>query len=142
MAGKWDEIGGLEYNFSLNALDRRSGADLCDHWPTPITFLGWETGHSVISGNDLPDNDLLKQVMADHGSAAGRSSWDPMLALLAVIGDPSAAGYRCVYGQARVDAENGRNYFTEDISGTHRYVVKQREDLYYAGAINARLTVL
>lgn len=139
MAGKWDEEGGREYNFDKNALTRRSGAKLCDAWPTPVTFLGWEVGASVITGGNLPDGDLLKQVMRDHGSVAGRSSWDPMLALLAVIGDPEKAGYRCVYGKARVDEKDGRNYFSEDPGGCHRYVVKLRDDAYYADAVNARL---
>ena len=139
MAGKWDEEGGREYNFRKNSLTRRSGAKLCAHWPTPITFLGWEVGHSVITGGNLPDGDLLKQVMRDHGSASGRSSWDPMLVLLAIIGDPEQAGYRCVYGKARVDEKDGSNYFTEIPGGPHRYVVKLREDSDYAAAIDAYL---
>ena len=139
MAGKWDEEQGLEYNFYKNAMTRRSGAELCENWQTPITFLGWEVGNSVLTGGSLPDGDLLKQVMADHGSLSGRSSWDPMLSLLAVIGDPEAAGYRCVYGKAAVDPESGSNSFAADPDGTHRYVVKKYDDSYYAEAINSRL---
>ena len=139
MAGKWDEDGGREYNFYKNPLTRRSGAELCAHWPTPITFLGWEVGHSVKTGGELPDGDLLKQVMTDHGSAAGRSSWDPMLILLALTGDPEKAGYRCVYGHAQVDESDGSNHFTEDAAGPHRYVIKTHEDSYYAAAIDSRL---
>ena len=139
MAGKWDEAGGREYNFHLNEITRRSAAELCKFWPTPITFLGWEVGHSVISGRSLPEGDLLKQAMTDHGSANGRSSWDPMLALLAITGDPAKAGYRCVYGHAEVDESDGGNHFTEDPQGPHRYVVKLREDAWYAAAIDARL---
>ena len=139
MAGKWDEDGGREYNFHLNELTRRSGAVLCRDWPTPITFLGWEIGHSVISGGNLPDGDLLKQAMTDHGSPNGRSSWDPMLILLALAGTPEKAGYRSVSGWAEVEATNGRNRFTQDRAGRHRYVIKLYEDSYYADAINARL---
>ena len=139
MAGKWDEDGGREYNFYKNRLTRRSGSELCANWPSPITFLGWEVGHSVLTGGNLPDGDLLKQVLTDHGSAAGRSSWDPMLVLLAIIGDPSGAGYRCVYGKAEVDAADGSNHFAEDPAGRHRYVVKIHEDAYYAAAVNSRL---
>lgn len=139
MAGKWDEPGGREYNFHKNELTRLSGSILCRDWPTPITFLGWEIGHSVISGGNLPDGDLLKQVMKDHGSLNGRSSWDPMLILLALTEDPAKAGYRTVSGWAKVDESDGRNWFTEDPDGQHRYVVKLHEDSYYAEAVNARL---
>ena len=139
MAGKWDENGGKEYNFYKNELTRQSGADLCAFWPTPITFLGYEIGESVISGKNLPDGDLLKQVMTDHGSINGRSSWDPMLVLLALAGEPEKAGYKCVYGKASVNAVDGSNYFTVDPSGSHRYVIKLHDDSFYANEIDKRL---
>ena len=139
MAGKWDEEGGREYNFCRNPLTRCSGHELCAHWPTPITFLGWEVGFDVITGAGLPENDLLRQVMSDHGSVDGRASWDPMLVLLALIGDPERAGYRCVRGRASVDASDGSNTFAESADGPHRYVVKVRSNDFYAAAINARL---
>ena len=139
MAGKWDKQGGREYNFHKNELTRRSAAELCAAWPSPITFLGWEVGYSVKTGRHLPDDDLLKQIMTDHGSADGRSSWDPMLILLAIIGDPARAGYRCVYGHAKVNEKDGSNWFAEDPHGPHRYVVKLFDDAYYANAIDARL---
>lgn len=139
MAGKWDEEHGAEYNFYKNELTRRSGAELCDNWPTPITFLGWEVGNTVLTGGQLPDGDLLKQVMNDHGSPNGRCSWDPMLCLLAVTGDPETAGYRSVYGKASVDPADGSNTFAADPQGPHRYVVKKFNDTYYAEAINSRL---
>ena len=139
MAGKWDEEEGREYNFYKNEMTCRSGAEVCDNWPTGVTFLGYEVGESVKSGGKLPDGDLLKQVMMDHGSVNGRSSWDPMLALLAVTGEPEAAGYRCVYGSAKVDPENGRNRFVPSPNGRHRYVIKLHSDDYYVSAIDARL---
>lgn len=139
MAGKWDEDGGKEYNFYKNELTRRSGAELCRSWHSPITFLGWEVGSSVLTGGNLPDGDLLKQVMIDHHSEKGRSSWDPMLVLLAVLGDPEKAGYRCVYGKAQVDEADGSNHFTESADGLHRYVVKVHDDSFYAEAVNSRL---
>ena len=105
----------------------------------PIIFLGWEVGHTVLTGGQLPDGDLLKQVMNDHGSPNGCCSWDPMLCLLAVTGDPEAAGYRSVYGKASVDPADGSNTFAADPQGPHRYVVKKFNDTYYAEAINSRL---
>ena len=139
MAGKWDEQGGKEYNFYKNGLTRRSGSELCAGWHSPITFLGFEVGESVKTGSYLADGDLLKQVMIDHGSPNGRSSWDPMLILLAITGSPEQAGYRCVYGHAEVDAADGSNYFIENPKGLHRYVIKDHDDSYYADAIDTRI---
>ena len=139
MAGKWSEDGGLEYNFYKNALTRASAAQLCAEWPTPVTFLGWEVGNSVITGGKIPEGDLLKQVLVDHGSANGRSSWDPMLVLLAITGDPEKAGYDTVRGKATVDKATGANHFVPDPTGSHRYVVKKHPDSCYAEAIDRRL---
>ena len=139
MAGKWDEDGGKEYNFACHTISRHAGAKLCRDWPSGITFLGWEVGYPVITAGNLPEDDLLYQVMADHGHPLGRSSWDPMLALLAICGSPEKAGYSAVYGQASLDADTGANHFVESAAGKHRYVKKLHPDSYYADQINARL---
>ena len=139
MGGKWDEDGGREYNFCKNGQTSASASLLCDRWPTPVTFLGWEVGNSVISGGALAEDDLLKQVMIDHGSAQGRSSWDPMLILLALAGDAEKAGYEVVCGRARVEAGTGANHFEREKAGRHRYVIKKHPDSWYASEIDRRL---
>ncbi len=139
MAGKWDEPGGKENNFARNDRASEAGAYVCQACPVPITFLGWEVGASVITGGTLAKTDVLHQVLADHHSAEGRSSWDPMLCLLALIGDEQTAGYRSVRGVARVDAETGRNFFEPRADGAHRYVVKDRADSFYQAAIEKRI---
>ncbi len=140
MAGKWGEVdGGVENNFARNRRASIAAAQLCEQWPTAMTFLGWEVGATVITGTQLPQDDLLKEVMVNHGSGEGRSSWDPMLILLAAAVKPEQAGYECVYGQARVTPEEGRNFFTPSATGRHRYVVKQRPDQWYAAEIDRRL---
>jgi len=58
-----------------------------------------------------------------------------MLVHLAVIGDPARAGYTTVRGTATVDPDTGVNRFTLG-EGSHRYVVKAREDSFYAAAID------
>jgi hypothetical protein len=141
MAGKWDEAGGREYNFYKNEMTRAAGMELCANWPTPVTFLGYEIGETVITGGDLPEGDLLKQVLRDHGSVNGRCSWDPMLINLAVIGDPEAAGYNTVYGRASVDPSDGSNTFAAAPDGQHRYVIKKYDDSFYAEAINSQLVL-
>jgi hypothetical protein len=74
--------------------------------------------------------------MADHGSPNGRSSWDPMLVLLAIIGDEEKAGYEVVKGTARVDEGDGANYFTRSKDGKHAFVVKKKENAYYEKMID------
>ena len=136
MAGKWDKNPDKENNFARNERSRVAANIFCDICPVPITFLGWEVGASVITGGYLEKNDPLYLALCDHGSCDGRSSWDPMLCLLALIGNEEKAEYSVVIGTASVDASTGENYFTVNSEGPHKYVVKQKEDTYYADAIN------
>lgn len=140
MAGKWDEDGGRENNFARNARSRHAGHTFCQLCPVPISFLGWEVGATVISGNELKPDDPLALVLKDHGSPNGRSSWDPMLALLALAGDERTAGYNVVRGMATVDPETGCNHFIEASGGLHCYVVKKHFDAYYQHAINEKIS--
>ena len=132
MAGKWDDDPGREHNFIKTARSRAGAHHFCELCPVPVTFLGWEVGASVRIGESLPEGDVLRQVFADHGSAErGRSSWDPMLAYMALLGDEGAAGYDTVRGTASVDAETGENRFAPSPDGRHCYVVKREADVYY-----------
>ncbi len=139
MAGKWDDNPGSEHNFNLCPRARENAHIFCKKCPVPITFLGFEIGVSVITGGNLPEGDVLHHVLRDHGSANGRCSWDPMTALLAVIGDEAQAGYDVVCGKAFVDPATGENYFEEAADGPHAYVIKKFADAYYAEAINRRI---
>ena len=139
MAGKWDGDGETENNFCRNPRSRVAGHALCKDCPVPITFLGWEAGFDVISGGMLAPDDHLHLALADHGSPNGRSSWDPMLVLMALIGDEEKAGYQTVRGYASVDADTGANHFKKDENGPHAYVIKARENDYYVKKINALL---
>ena len=136
MAGKWDGDGEKENNFCRNARSRGAGKAFCALCPVPVTFLGWEVGYGVITGDRLDEADHLRRVLMDHGSLSGRHSWDPMLVLMALIGDEEAAGYGTVTGWASVDADTGANHFVTDPEGLHAYVVKAYEDGYYADWIN------
>ena len=139
MAGKWDEEPGRENNFTRNNRSRVAGHIFCEKCPVPITFLGWEVGADVITGGELQEGDVLHQALCDHGSGNGRSSWDPMLCLLACVGDEESAGYDVVRGKAWVDPETGANYFQRDEKGPHAYVIKKRENAYYEAAISGRI---
>jgi len=139
MAGKWDGEGESEHNFNNNARARVAAEKLCRLCPAQITFLGWEIGHDVITGKELKDGDVLKELMCVHGSPKGRMSWDPMTALMAIIGDEEEAGYDVVRGFARVDALTGANYFTRDENGPHSFVVKKWENERYERMIEERI---
>ena len=136
MAGKWDKNPDTENNFARNERSRVAANIFCDICPVPVTFLGWEVGASVITGGNLDKNDPLYLALCDHGSSNGRSSWDPMLCLLALIGNEEKAGYSVIRGKGCVDAATGQNYFVSNPNGLHSYVVKEKEDIYYADAIN------
>lgn len=137
MAGKWDEEGGREHNFCNNRRSREGGKIFCELCPVPVTFLGFEVGIRVISGNELSHDDFLYTSFCEHGSAEGRYSWDPLTALMAVTGDEAEAGYNTVRGTARLDAESGKNYFTEDENGLHTYVKPKFTGEYYSRLINS-----
>jgi len=131
MAGKWDEEEGRENNFARNERARKAAHAFCENCPAPVTFLGWEIAADVISGKQLKEGDPLHLALADHGSAQGRSSWDPMLIHLALAGEAGAAGYDTVRGWAQVDAETGRNRFVKDDMGLHEYIVRKMKPEWY-----------
>ena len=137
MAGNWaDENGGFENNFARNPLSRASASFLCQMWPTPITFLGFEVGEKILTGGNLrSEKDLLHLAMKTMGFENGRSSWDPMLMLMACIGNEKEAGYSRVCGTANVDAASGMNSFRPG-AGLHCYVKKLNADEVYQTAIN------
>ena len=135
MGGTWNVQGGREYNLCKYQFARDASHTFVANCPCPITFLGWEVGSRLITGNNLKDDDFLHIALSDHGSGSGRESWDPMLATLAIIGDNEKAGYKTVKGYATVD-EEGTNFFKEDENGPHEYVVKAHNDSYYSEMIN------
>ncbi|MBR3588319.1 MAG: hypothetical protein IKL16_02025 [Clostridia bacterium] len=138
MAGKWNEDGGREYNVANSKRSVTAAKIIAEKFPCPITYLGFEAGESVITGGTSvisDENDALAVAMKAHGSENGRCSWDPMTALLAVIGDEEKAGYDKVYGNFTFD-ENGKNYFIPDESSDRCFVVKKYDDAFYSRKIN------
>ena len=139
MAGKWDVPGGAyNYNFGQTRENMRAAHHFYEHCPVPVTFLGHEAGKAVITGGVLKGrrDDMLALALRDHGSKNGRSSWDPMLALLAITGGLAEAGYGAVYGRAKIDPRDGKCRWVPDAGGNQRYVLKTRPDGFYRDAIN------
>lgn len=139
MGGRWDGVNPREYNFVANARAISGSHRMCAYWPTPITFLGWEIGDPVYTGSNISEDDPLRKALIDYGCEAGRSSWDPMTALLAVVDNPEKAGYSTVSGRAFAEEGTGHCSFVEDANGPHRYVIKLHPDVWYEEQINTRL---
>lgn len=137
MAGKWDEPNGKEYNITTYDKARQGASIICKKWPTPITFLGYEVGNTVITGDTLSnENDLLKGTLVHAKRYYGRLSWDPMLVYMACMQSEEKAGYELIKGYAEVNPETGENNFIKDINGPHGYVVKKQSDSYYSNTLN------
>ena len=136
MAGKWDDLrNGKEHNFCNNTRSISGGIRLCKNWPTEIVFLGFEIGLDVISGGNLEKEDFLHRAMCDHLSFFGRSSWDPMLIMLALNNDFEKAGYSYKKGTASLDVD-GVNHFDFSDDGKHCFVVRKQKPKWYKDRIN------
>ena len=125
---------GTESNFDTQPA---AAAYTTANCPVPMTFVGYEVGQSVISGGDsllVATNDPIANTLADFGYPYGRNSWDPMAAVVAVLGE-TGAGCTTVAGTNSVNAGSGTNTFTPG-AGTHMYVVKAQSDDLYSDEIN------
>ena len=136
MGGKFSEQGGKEFNFSYTPFACEASSIILEKCPCEITLLGWETGAELITGNTLKMDDYLYTAISDWGSPEGRESWDPMTAMMAVIGNEAEAGYDTVKAKIWVDRETGENYFTPDENSNRKFVIKKFPDEYYSNMIN------
>ena len=136
MGGKFTNQGEKEFNFSYTPFACKAASLVLEKCPCEITLSGWEVGSTVITGNTLKKDDYLNLALTDWGCTDGRASYDPMTAMLAIIGDEAEAGYDTVSVKITVDAATGKNYFTPDENSGRKYVVKKFPDEYYADMIN------
>ena len=139
MGGDWSHNPGKEWNFSINPKASRAAHDVLELCPVEIVLLGFEAGETVVCGGilgALSPRDVLYQAMCDWGAEDGRSSWDPLTAYMACVGDVQSCGFRLIRGTARVDAETGENNFEPDPNGKHGYVVKTFADTEYERMLN------
>ncbi|MBQ4479202.1 MAG: nucleoside hydrolase [Victivallales bacterium] len=157
MAGFWPR--GSEYNLTggspVNPIVTRAGSIVLANWPTPITFLGFEVGNTVLAGAKLPGGDLLRQAMDAFdrtpgyrlggkapefqglGQERAHFCWDPLLILLgAGVVSPDSGMYGLVRGQATSNPDTGENSFLVSSDGAHAYVVKNRPDFEYGQLVD------
>ena len=136
MGGKWDEQGGLEYNFYGNGNPKIINASrfIVNELDVEKVFLGGELGADVFTGSRLTQEDILGKSLKDYGCINGRQSWDPML-VLAAFYDKYEDAYGYEVGRASV-GENGGSYFQKDKNGRDRYALKRKDNAYYEQTID------
>lgn len=121
---------GAEYNFYRCPV---AAKHVCDHWPSPIIFTGFELGNTIFAGRTLatktPANNPVRVAYEVAKHTDGRHAWDETAILYGVRG-PSHKGVKYfeeVHGTNHVSVENGANYFVEG-PGSHRYLKKAMPD--------------
>ena len=136
MGGKWDEQGGLEYNFCCNGNPEVINASrfIVNELDVEKIFLGGELGADVFTGSRLPQEDMLGKSLKDYGCINGRQSWDPML-VLAALYDKYKDAYDYEVGRASL-GKRGESYFQPDKNGGDRYALKGKDNAYYEQTID------
>lgn len=132
---------GSEYNFNATAAAQNAAYIVFNsNLSVPVTFLGFEVGNQFRTGGNMASidpnrNDMLTQALYDHGSAAGRYSWDPMTAYICCLEDLDICGCDTTVGTINV-LSNGSNTFTTNANGLHRYVSLKYNPAFYQEVIN------
>ncbi|HHW00214.1 MAG TPA: nucleoside hydrolase [Clostridiaceae bacterium] len=125
MAGRFetDENGNLPAEWNI-LMDVRSAQGVIHNWPTPVVFCGFEVGAPVITGKRLisecSDSNPVKKAYELYTSGEGRSSWDLITVIYAILGDCGLWGLSPA-GKVYIDDE-GVSHFSEETDGLHRYM--------------------
>ncbi|MHC9046519.1 nucleoside hydrolase [Microbacterium saperdae] len=109
-------------------------------WPSPVEFLGYEVGASVVTGRRVSqESSSVVGAAYRHftGAGRGRESWDPLTVLLAVP-SPQPLFRLSAAGRVSVSA-TGANSFDVDPLGTHRYAIAIADDETLAFAVDSHL---
>jgi hypothetical protein len=136
MGGKWDEQGGLEYNFCGNGNRDviQASRFVVNELDVEKVFLGFEMGVDVFTGRRLLEEDILGRALNAYGCTHGRESWDPML-VLAAFYDKYEDAYDYEVGKASL-GRRGESYFQIDKNGRDRYALKRKNNAYYEQTID------
>lgn len=146
MGGTYPSSSIIETNFS----DVTATNNVLTNCPVPMVFLGneWEViqaGQSLIADNKTydPVYVALHEYWTSrdgHDSIKPRMAWDPLTALLAIIGNEDL-GMSLVQGTNSINTDSsspnyGFNTFTASNSGKDYYVTKRYDNKFYQDAIN------
>ncbi len=146
MGGRYPS--GKEWNFEQAP---SAAARVCDGWPGPILFSGFEIGSRVFTGKrlqqEVPEGNLLRLAYELYvGPGKARESWDQTAAYAAVRGLGDLWTLQSG-GVNRVDVKTGANDWRPALGGRHSYLVERAkpseveaaiEDLMIAAALKRK----
>lgn len=125
MAGAFP-VGPAEYNVKT---DVPSAQKVCEEWPTPVVFSGFEIGKALLFPASavehgfgwVKDHPVADAYRAYMKMPYDRPTWDLTAVLYAVRPE---AGYFSLSGPGRVTVdEKGVTHFAESAGGPHRHLV-------------------
>ncbi|MCK9638743.1 MAG: nucleoside hydrolase [Prolixibacteraceae bacterium] len=133
---------GKEYNVYMDS----TASKYCfEHWPTPVTFTGFEIGEKVKTGLKLmrstvrsnPVKDAFRIAMAgSNENLNGHMSWDQTAVLIAIYGfEPF---FTTVKGTMKVSPD-GSNTWDENPEGSQCYVKMKMSPDSLAAFIEKRM---
>lgn len=129
---------GREFNI---AQDPVAAAQVIAQWPTPVDFVGWETGSKVFTGGGISRDGERNLVGAAYrrysGEGAGRESWDLIAMHYAVDADPRLYAPSPL-GRVIVEPD-GTTRFVPGDGGLHRYISLAAEPAAVARVLDALL---
>lgn len=125
--------GGAEYNFHRAPA---SAVYVCDNWPTPIVFSGFEVGDTIIAGRSIaktPEYNPVRKAYELDGFPNGRSGWDETVVFYAICGKAykGVQYFEEVCGTNVLVPDTGANHFVEG-AGRHYYLKKSLPDEAYS----------
>lgn len=125
MGGRFPE--GMEWNFEMHP---EAAAYVVGHWPTGITFTGYEIGAEIRTGRrlhtDTPADHPVRRSYVWYGGEGGvRESWDLTAVLYAAEG--SSDYWDVVRGRAAVDPVSGANRWEPHPEGPHGYLTRKMD---------------
>jgi hypothetical protein len=125
MGGKFPA--GRSFNFFTAG---PSAAYTIDHWPTPITFSGWEIGNEIVTGAGLekaPAGTPVRRAYELYNGLNNRQSWDQTAVLYAVRGiDGDLDDYWDVHRNGCLQVnEDGSNIWLNSPDVQHAYLEKK-----------------
>jgi len=125
---KWICMGGMfpagkEANFSRP--DPGATKYCLQEWQKPITFVGWEAGNQVITGdtylkNKLTPENPVYRAYELYNSFGGRPSWDQLAVFL--LDKKSAEFITTVKGGYCQVYDDGSNKWLQDKDSKHEYI--------------------
>jgi hypothetical protein len=109
-----------------------------NHWPTPITFSGYEIGSKIKTGaglRDLPANSPVRRGYELYNELNDRESWDQTAVLFAVRG-PGKTWDVAAPGRI-VMRTDGSNEWRDIPDGNHSYLIEKEKPAEVATQIES-----